>query len=72
MELAEQPKEWQGQQSKKFTSNRKHVEPIQSKEVPHPIYTMFGKRHFEKKETPTYEWRPSLKVVGPVDHSNDK
>lgn len=49
-----------------------HLEPITPKEVPHPLYSMFGKRHFAKDKTPTYEWKPCMKPVQPIDHSNDK
>mgnify|MGYP001597445335 CR=1 FL=1 len=41
------------------------------KEIPHPLYSMFGKRHFDKKITPTYEWRPCMKALLPVDHTHD-
>ena len=64
--------EWQGQTSQKFTTNKRHVEPIVPKEVPHPLYSMCSKRHFSPEPTPTYEWKPSIKVVDPVDHSNDR
>jgi hypothetical protein len=40
--------------------------------VPHPLYSIHSRRHFEKKETPTYEWKPSIRTVPPVDHSNDR
>jgi hypothetical protein len=49
-----------------------HVEPIVAKEIPHPLFTMYGKRHYEKEETPTYEWRSSIKRVEPIDHKDDR
>jgi len=64
--------EWSGLESKKFPGTRMHINPPTPKETPHPLFTMLGKRKYEKKETPTYEWKPSIKVVGPVDHTNDK
>lgn len=38
--------EWLGQTSQKFATNRKHVEPIVPKEMPHPLYSMNSKRHY--------------------------
>jgi len=40
--------EWHGGTSQKFKGNRKHVPVPESKEVPHPLYSTQGKRHFEK------------------------
>lgn len=64
--------EWSGQAPCKFKTNKQHTEPIVPKETPHPLYSMFGKRHILQNESPTYEWKPSIKVIQPVDHSNDK
>ena len=65
--------EWKGQTSSKFTTNRRHLEPIpQTKEVAHPLYTMYGRRHYSQSETPAYEWRPTIRTVEPVSHENDR
>ena len=64
--------EWKGQHSAKFTTSRKHVKPITPKEQPHPLYSINSRRHFDRKETPTYEWKPSIKTVSPQSHANDK
>lgn len=50
-----------------------HLEPIKpTKEVAHPLFTMYGRKHYAKSETPTYEWRPTIKKVDPVGHENDR
>ncbi len=64
--------EWKGQKSEKFGSNKKHIQPITPKEIPHPLYSMFGKKHYHKGPTPTYEWRSSVRKLDPVDHANDR
>ena len=43
-----------------------------TKEVLHPLYSMYGRRHFSPSETPTYEWKPNIKTVAPTSHENDK
>jgi hypothetical protein len=48
--------------SQKFRGNRAHVPEPQFKETPHPLYSTFGKRHFDKKLSDNYEWKPSIRV----------
>jgi hypothetical protein len=33
---------------------------------------MYGRRHYSKDETPTYEWKPTIRKVDPVSHENDR
>lgn len=35
---------------------------------------MYGRRHYTHSQTPTphYEWKPSIKVVEPVNHDSDR
>ena len=73
MEVTQQPtKEWNGQTSHKFPKERRHVEAPKPKEVPHPLFSMNGRRHFETNPSKTQEWKSHNKHVGPVDHTNDK
>ena len=64
--------EWKGASSAKFTTSRKHIPPIVAKEVAHPLYSMYGRRHYADSETPTYEWKPTIRTVPPVNHDQDR
>ena len=33
---------------------------------------MYGKRHFTPQLSPTFEWKPSVKTVGPISHEEDR
>ena len=39
-----------------------HVPEPKFKEVPHPLYSINGKRHYEKPLSNTYDWKPSIRV----------
>ncbi len=30
--------------------------------MPHPLYSTFGKKHYDKKLSNTYEWKPTIRV----------
>jgi hypothetical protein len=54
--------EWPGHTSSKFNGARKHVPEPEFKEVPHPLYSTYGKKHFDKKTSNTYEWKSTIRV----------
>ena len=64
------PEEWKGQAPNRFTTNKRHVmEPL----VLDPEGSRVERRHFGPQPlSPSFEWRPSLRMVGPVDHSGDR
>ena len=64
--------EWAGQTSCKFTSSKKILGAPESKPTPHPLYTIMSKRHYNHNPTPEQQFKPCLKMVQPVDHSQDK
>eukprot|EP00347_Sterkiella_histriomuscorum_P022239 403331183 len=33
---------------------------------------MYGRRHYTQPQTPTYEWKSTIKVVEPVSHEGDR
>lgn len=54
--------DWPGGVSQKFKGSRAHVPEPQFKEVPHPLYSTFGRKHYEPQKSDTYEWKPSIRI----------
>ena len=59
--------EWKGQSPNRFTTNKRHVTapPVLEPEGHH-----IERRHFDPQPlSPTFQWRPSMRIVEPLDHS---
>ncbi|TNV72558.1 hypothetical protein FGO68_gene8393 [Halteria grandinella] len=55
--------QWPGQTSLRFRTNRRHIIPQQpNNDLPHPLYYMQSKRHFDSKRGTERDWRPSLRI----------
>ena len=64
------PEEWKGQLPNRFTTNKRHVAafPVLDPEGSH-----IERRHYGPQPlSPSFEWRPSAKMVAPLDHSGDR
>ena len=66
-----QQKEWPGAKSAKFTTVKKHLTPYQPDNGPHPLFNMGGRKHYEDKRAPEWEFKPTRSAVKTIDHEKD-
>lgn len=65
--------EWPGQSSSKFTTWKRHTQPLEHPyNDKHPLFNVNQRKHFEEKLSDTWQFRPHPKRVVPIDHSLEK
>ena len=64
--------EWQGAKSAKFTTGKKHLAPAQPINGPHPLFNMGGRAHYENKRCEEWSFKPTKKVMVPINHEIEK
>ena len=68
-----QPKEWEGAKSAKFTTVKKHLPPPQpNRDGPHPLFNMGGRKHYEGKRAPEWEFKAQRTRITPIDHEAEQ
>jgi hypothetical protein len=70
--MTDQSREWNGKFSAKFTGGKRMIEQPDNKGAAHPIYSIPSKRHFNKPLSEEYQFKPTIKLIGAIDHENDK
>ena len=67
--------EWGGQSSSKFLPSKMHVKPIETREMPHPLFSTLGRKHIpaeQERRSCQAEWKPSRVVAKENSHWIDK
>ena len=64
--------EWTGQTSAKFTTCKRYIEPPIPEQKDHPLFSMGSKRHYDKKGSEEWQYRPCHTKVPQPDRENQK
>ena len=72
VEAQGQNKEWYGAKSAKFTTAKKHLEPVKPADMPHPLFNMGGRQHYEAARAKEWEFKATKKVITPINHELEK
>lgn len=63
--------EWYGAKSAKFTTSKRHLPAPEAPKMPHPLFNMGGRKHFERRHDSEIPFKPIRRVIKPIDHESE-